>query len=338
MADMPSLGEQPRRWSPVMIGAATVMVLVIVGLVGVKVRRMLAARADPKQAPEAALVVDAGPPPPPPTPVTATPADEMSKAGIKHLHAVIEGPLEKAIIDAAGQELGAPLTQVVTRSLVWWMEVPGDFRKGDSLDVLYEPRANQEPIVDAVRYVSSKLDKTFIAYRFKAAGDSFPRFYLPSGEELELRLKDAPLDDYEQVTSHLRDGRHHKGVDFKTPLGSPVHCPFAGSVARKTWAFHSNGNSLEVQDATGRRVLFLHLSSIPAEIKVGSKIAKGQVIGESGNTGHSFAPHLHYQLMQGEKLLDPFKVQETYKKSIAPDQKAALDAQVRRLETFLAAP
>ncbi|HEX4621015.1 MAG TPA: M23 family metallopeptidase, partial [Myxococcaceae bacterium] len=264
-----------------------------------------------------------------------TPEEQMAKAGLKHAHVAVNGPLETGIIDAVGHESGSPLTQVVTRALVWWLEVPADFRKGDTLDILYEERPNQEPIVHAVRYVSVKLGKTYAAYRFKAQADSYPRLYQADGEELELRLKEAPLEDYEQVTSHLRDGRHHKGVDFKTPVGSKVHATFAGAVTRKTWNFRGNGNSLEIEDPSGRKALYLHLSEIPKTTHPGSKIARDEVIGESGNTGHSFAPHLHYQLMQGEKLLDPFKVQDTYRKKLSADQLAGFTAQVRRLDGWM---
>jgi murein DD-endopeptidase len=330
MADMPTLGGPPRKRSP---GAVIVVVVILVGTVGgIGVARW---RRQHAQAAATAAAVDAGPavveaPKPPPTP-----QEQMAKAGLKLAHVSIQGPLETSVVDSVGPQSGPQLTQVVTRALVWWMDVPADFRKGDTLDVLFEERNAQEPIVHAVRYVSTKLGKTFAAYRFKAQGDAYPRLYQPSGDELELRLKDAPLEDYEQVTSHLRDGRHHKGVDFKTPVGSKVHATFAGLVTRKTWNFRANGNSLEVTDSSGRKAIFLHLSEIPKTTHVGQKIAKEEVIGDSGNTGHSFAPHLHYQLMQGEKLLDPFKVQETYRKRLSTDQLAAFTTEVRHLDAWM---
>ena len=40
----------------------------------------------------------------------------------------------------------------------------------------------------------------------------------------------------------------------------------------------------------------------------------------------------------GEKVLDPFRVQETYRRMLAPDQKVALDAEIRRFDSMLGNP
>ncbi|MET0401453.1 MAG: M23 family metallopeptidase, partial [Cystobacter sp.] len=163
----------------------------------------------------------------------------------------MEGPLETAVVAAAGASVGPALAQVITRTLVWWVDVPGDIRRGDTLDVLYEVRANEEPLVHAVRFTSGKTGQTHRTYRFQAAGEKNPRYYLPGGEELELRLENSPLDDYEQVTSLLRDGRKHKGVDFKTPVGTEVKAPFSGTITRKNWNFRGNGNCIALPSSDG---------------------------------------------------------------------------------------
>ncbi len=200
------------------------------------------------------------------------------------------------------------------------------------------PRRNEEPIVHALRFNSGKRAQTYAAYRFKPPGAPFARYYLPSGEELEMRLRDAPLDDYEQVTSLIRDGRRHKGVDFKTPVGSQVRATFDGVITRKNWHFRANGNCLEVTERGGthRRALFLHLSPLPKSLQLGTAVQKGEVIAASGNSGHSFAPHLHYQLMLGEtRLLDPFTNHPIYRQSLTPTQKAAFEAETHRLDGLM---
>jgi murein DD-endopeptidase len=246
--------------------------------------------------------------------------------------------METTLIQAVGPDLGPSLAQVLARTLVWWVAVPGDLRRGDKLDALFEERPNEEPLVHVIRFASGKFGQTFSAYRFKAPSARFARFYQPDGEEIELRLVDAPLDDYEQVTSLIKDGRKHKGVDFKTPVGSPVRATFDGTVTRKTWHFRGNGNSLEmIQDAPPyRTAMFLHLSPLPRSLEVGHHFKKGEIIAASGNTGHSFAPHLHYQLMLAEKLLDPFRVHATFHKKLGADEKNALDAEIRRLDGLMA--
>jgi murein DD-endopeptidase MepM/ murein hydrolase activator NlpD len=246
--------------------------------------------------------------------------------------------LERALVAATSKDLGQALAQVVTRTLVWWVSVPGDFRRTDKLEVLFEERPGEEPLLQAVRFTSSKLGKSFRAYRLKTAGSEFARFYDLSGEEIELRLQDAPLDDYEQVTSLVKDGRRHKGVDFKTPVNSKVKATFDGTITRKNWNFRGNGNSLEIAEAGGqfRKALFLHLSELPKSLQVGKRVVKGELIAASGNTGHSFAPHLHYQLMKNERVVDPFASHQTYRRKLGPESQSALAAEMVRLDGLMA--
>lgn len=274
-----------------------------------------------------------------PAPSAAPPApDPLKESGLQRISLTLQGPLETALVESVGAELGQMLAQVIGRTLVWWVPMPSGLVRGDRLDVLFEPRRNEEPIVHAIRFNSGKRGQAYAAYRFKPPGNSFSRYYLASGEELELRLEDAPLDDYEQVTALIRDGRRHKGVDFKTPVGSKVRATFDGVITRKNWHFRANGNCLEVTENGGkhRRALFLHLSELPKSLRVGTLVKKGEVVAASGNSGHSFAPHLHYQLMLGEThLLDPFVSHATYRRSLDGPQKAAFDAEAHRLDGLM---
>jgi murein DD-endopeptidase MepM/ murein hydrolase activator NlpD len=272
----------------------------------------------------------------PPAPVKSAGELELEKLGWKRLDVTVNGPLETSVVAKVGPELGPRLVQVLVRSLVWWLSVPQDLRRGDRLQALYEERPGEDPIVYVVRYQSEKMGKTFRAYRYKLPNAPFARFYTADGQELEARLQHPALDDYEQVTSLLRDGRGHKGVDFKTPMGSPVKAPFDATVVKKNWNFRGNGNSIELRESGGHgwTVMFLHLAE-PPSLAVGAHVSRGEVVGKSGNTGHSFAPHLHYQLMAGQKILDPFAVQETFHRKLPDAQKKAFVEEQQRLDHLL---
>ncbi|NNC16874.1 M23 family metallopeptidase, partial [Corallococcus exiguus] len=266
------------------------------------------------------------------------PTDPVKAAGLERVSIRIEGPLETALVQASDSTVGPALAQVVTRTLVWWVRVPGEILRGDTLDVLFQRRPNEEPLVYAVRFVSGKTGQTHRAYRFTPAGEVNSRYYLPGGDELELRMEKSPIDSYEQITSLLRDGRGHKGVDFRAPVGTTVRAPFAGVIKRKNWNFGSNGNCIELVETggKGRRALFLHLAELPRTVQPGMRVNAGQVLAQSGNTGHSFAPHLHYQLMLGEnRVLDPFDQHKTFRASLAAAQKGAFDTEVQRLDGLL---
>jgi len=357
---LPTLGPPPKK-SPLgpVLGLSLLLGLSTGGVWWWKHRPASQSSAAPEgSAPEAGDPATAGvlaatpsaarPNDPPLAPTTVSPvpttppagAVPSSPGGLSHAAIRVEGPLETAVIAAAGASVGPALAQVVTRTLVWWVDVPGDIRRGDTLDILYEVRANEEPLVYAVRFTSGKTGQTHRTYRFQPAGDKNARYYLPSGEELELRLENSPLDDYEQVTSLLRDGRKHKGVDFKTPVGTPVKAPFTGIVRRKNWAFRFNGNCIDLEEAGGRHrhALFLHLDELPRSLKVGDRVSVGAVMGRTGNSGRSFAPHLHYQLEAAdERILDPYENHRTYRRSLPAAQRAAFETEMRRQDGLLGA-
>ncbi|RKG54464.1 M23 family metallopeptidase [Corallococcus sp. AB011P] len=333
--NLPTLGGPPKRnpFGPVV--AVSVILGAAAGGVWWWKQRMADVPMD--VASQAASALDAGTVAQAPVAPPA-PTDPVKAAGLERVSIRIEGPLETALVQASDTTVGPALAQVVTRTLVWWVRVPGEILRGDTLDVLFQRRPNEEPLVYAVRFVSGKTGQTHRAYRFTPAGEVNARYYLPGGDELELRMEKSPIDSYEQITSLLRDGRGHKGVDFRAPVGTTVRAPFAGVIKRKNWNFGSNGNCIELVETggKGRRALFLHLAELPKSIQAGMRVNAGQVLAQSGNTGHSFAPHLHYQLMLGEnRVLDPFDQHKTFRASLAAAHKGAFDTEVQRLDGLL---
>ncbi len=345
MREMPTLGP-PRRTFPfgkllafLVLGAVAGAVYVhrAGGIEHVRVLSLVPRWA--RQAPPQARTEPAPPPliePAAPAPAPAPP-DPLASSGLSRLRFTVDGPIERAVDDRVGAQIGPALTQVITRELVWWVPIPAGLARGDELEVLYAPRTGDEPVVQALRFRSARTRQQYRAYRFQAEGDAFARYYTPDGNELELRLQQPPVDTYEQITSRLRDGRRHKGIDFKTPVGTPVKATFAGVVTRRNWNWRGNGNCLEVSSSAGPdKAIFLHLDVLPEDIRVGSRIALGQVIAHSGNSGHSFAPHLHYQLMRGEdRVLDPFDVQATVRRSLPAESMEKFRAEVARLDALL---
>ncbi|MGC3996014.1 MAG: M23 family metallopeptidase [Anaeromyxobacter sp.] len=280
---------------------------------------------------------------------SAQPAAPAAAAGPRRIAIQLSGALEDSIsaaIPAQDRALAEELTQVVNRLLVWDLQVARDGRRGDQLEIVYSPPApvapgmpiSSEPVVEAVRYASQKLMRTVAAYRYQAPGQRYARYYRPDGSELEERLVATPVQDYDQVTSLLRDGRRHKGVDFRTPVGTPVYATFDGVIERRNWNWGANGNSLDVRSlATGQHAIYLHLDVLPKEMVPGKKVSKGEQIALSGNSGHSFAPHLHYQLESGDgAVLDPFAVQATHRMSLDAPARAGFDAARGRLDAQLA--
>lgn len=87
----------------------------------------------------------------------------------------------------------------------------------------------------------------------------------------------------------------HEGVDYATPIGVNILCPFEeGIILRDNDDFKNNayGNFIVVWDPIQLcAVWYCHLSS--NTVQHGQKVTRGQVLGKTGNSGNSSGPHLH---------------------------------------------
>lgn len=101
------------------------------------------------------------------------------------------------------------------------------------------------------------------------------------------------------VTGHAD---FHRGVDLAVPVGSAVRSPFAGTVVEVGEDPHL-GRFVKVEHAGGYRSLFAHLSR--ADVAPGAWVGKGEKLAESGNTGRTTGPHLHYGLYRDGEPVDP---------------------------------
>ena len=239
----------------------------------------------------------------------------------------------QSFMEAIGDE-GDGLSQAWARLFVWDVNLRTDLSNGDGMGVAYALTDDGKPDIAVATLSAKKKGKTFRAYQWQAPGDAFASYWNENGTEVPLTLKNAPLKKYQQITSLLKDRPTHKGMDFKTPVGTEVYAPFDGVVLRTNWNWGANGNCVEVQYPDGTLAKFLHLSE--NRVKPGEKVTAGQVVALTGNTGHSTAPHLHYQLNQGEKVLDPLDYHGSERRQLDAAGKAQLAPVMRNLDALLA--
>jgi murein DD-endopeptidase MepM/ murein hydrolase activator NlpD len=233
---------------------------------------------------------------------------------------------------AADSKNGNAISAVYSRLFHWDIDLRRDLRKGDRIRVAWR-KGDQGIEIVAASLQSGKLRKTLTAYQYTRAGDDFASFWGNDGIEVARRIKEAPLASYEMITSLLSDRRSHAGIDFKAPVGTPALATRAGTVTRTNWNTRANGNCVEIQFSDGTLAKYLHLSK--TLVKPGRSVSAGMVIGASGNTGRSTAPHLHYQLNKGKRVLDPIEVHGTHTRSISPGERDAFGSHVARLDALL---
>jgi len=93
----------------------------------------------------------------------------------------------------------------------------------------------------------------------------------------------------------------HHGVDIAAPEGTPVRALMAGTV---TFAgvMGGYGNAVYI-DHGGTTSIYAHLASIA--VSRGQRVSNRTVIGAVGHTGNATGPHLHLEILQGSRPVDP---------------------------------
>lgn len=101
-------------------------------------------------------------------------------------------------------------------------------------------------------------------------------------------------------------GHPHGGIDIACPEGTPVLSTCDGYVNDFGWAGDA-GYMITINGDDGYIYKFMHLTANSCEKYVthGGRVTAGMQIGESGNTGGSQGPHLHFQMQEGATAIDP---------------------------------
>lgn len=213
-------------------------------------------------------------------------------------------------VRAVGED--AELAARLARIYEWEFDFFKDIREGDSFTVLVEKCFVRGKYVGYGKILAADFKvkgKAYKAFRY-AEGDKFG-YYNENASSLERGFLRVPLS-YSRISSRfsgarmhpvLGEVRPHYGVDYAAPIGTPVMATASGTVSQKTYN-KASGNFIELKHNNGYRTYYLHLSKF-ADIKVGSKVEQGQVIGYVGSTGYSTGPHLDYRIKHNNTWLDP---------------------------------
>jgi murein DD-endopeptidase MepM/ murein hydrolase activator NlpD len=94
----------------------------------------------------------------------------------------------------------------------------------------------------------------------------------------------------------------HPGIDIAVPLGTPVRAAGGGAVTEAGYNA-DYGLFVLLRHPSGYETMYGHMSRLIAA--EGDEVQAGQVIGLSGNSGRSSAPHLHFEIRRDAKSIDP---------------------------------
>ncbi len=114
------------------------------------------------------------------------------------------------------------------------------------------------------------------------------------------------LSSYYGIRKDPFNGRPtmHKGVDFAGKENTAIIATASGVV---TWASnrYGYGKLIEINHGEGLTTRYGHNKDIL--VSVGDVVNKGQTIARMGSTGRSTGPHVHYEILQNNKQINPIK-------------------------------
>ena len=207
-----------------------------------------------------------------------------------------------------------------------------DIRKGDTIKVQYLERKLEDgtqlspgPVTAAKLTLSGKE-----LYAIKHTGaDGVTRYFDHQGVALERFFLRYPLK-FSRISSvftkarfHpvLKKKRPHNGTDFAAPTGTPIRSVADGKISFAGWK-GASGKMIKITHSDKYATAYLHLSKIAKGIRTGTRVKRGQLIGNVGTTGLSTGPHLHFSFYVNGKYVDPMKVdlprQTVAKQNIIP--------------------
>lgn len=254
------------------------------------------------------------------------------------------GAIRKSLV-SSGKKAG--LNHKVINQMVEILSAKIDFstdlRPNDSFRVLYEQKiVNGEPVetgnILAVEFVNQGEKYQAVRYTDKTGHTGY---FSPEGYGLNEAFLRSPVD-FVHISSSFGPRKHpiyhkmrqHRGIDYRAPHGTPVKATanakviFAGTRG-------GYGNAIELQHGARYSTLYAHLSRFAKNIKPGTEVKQGQIIGYVGRTGAATGDHLHYEFRIDGIHRNPLTAAMPKQNSIAPGQRPQFIAHAKEMIRLL---
>lgn len=242
---------------------------------------------------------------------------------------LVSQPVERRIVQKSGVIQSslfasadrAGLSDAMTMKLAsifgWDIDFALEVRPGDTFAVVYQEDWVKDTKVHdgdilAAEFVNAGTVHRAVRYE---VGPGMVDYYSPDGQEMRKAFMRTPVK-FNRISSGftmsrwhplLQTWRAHKGVDYTAPTGTPVMAVGKGEVSFKGEQ-SGYGNVVMLQHGEIYTTVYGHLSGFAKDLKKGSLVKQGQVIGYVGQTGLASGPHLHYEFRVKGTHQDPLTV------------------------------
>lgn len=216
-------------------------------------------------------------------------------------------------------ELSVPANALMemVRAFSYDVDFQRDIKSGDKLEVVLDKFYTEDGKFShsgEVMYSSLTLSgKKISIYHFtNSMGQT--GYYNEKGENIKKEFLRTPINAA-RISSKYGMRQHpvhgyskmHRGVDFAAPIGTPILAAGSGIVEIVNNHYGNYGKYIRIKHNSTYSTVYAHASRFAGGIKPGTKVNQGQVIAYVGTTGMSTGPHLHYEVIEHGKQINPLK-------------------------------
>lgn len=198
----------------------------------------------------------------------------------------------------------------------WQVDFAREVQKNDSWRLLVEQLHVDEKVVGwgkiiSAQYRTTSANHLAVLLRDPETEESLG-YFDPEGKSLKRMFLKAPLK-FGRISSRfnmrrfhpiLKRSRPHLGVDYAARTGTPVLAVGDGIVKKAGW-MGGGGKTILLRHNSVYQTNYKHLHGFASAVKTGARVRQGQVIGYVGSTGLSTGPHLHFELWENGRYVDP---------------------------------
>ncbi|ODT87881.1 M23 family metallopeptidase [Phenylobacterium sp. SCN 70-31] len=255
---------------------------------------------------------------------------------------VAHGEIQGSLYQSA-QRLGATpaITAQVAKLFAHKLDFQRDIQPGDDFRLVFDRKVTESGrTIETGDLTYAELHGVKF-FRFQR-DDGQVDYFDEHGKNVRGFLLRTPIDGA-RLTSGFGKRRHpilgyaraHQGVDFGAGNGAPILAAGDGVVVKaQRWGGY--GNWLQIRHSGGWDTGYAHLSRYAKGVRPGLKVRQGQVVGYVGSTGMSTGPHLHYEVWQGGRRVNPVGAKVPQGTVLAGGELARFKAEKLRVERLLA--
>lgn len=200
----------------------------------------------------------------------------------------------------------------------WQIDFAHQILDGDTYRFVFQESIRPDGSMQSGKILAAEIvnaGKPYYAIYFDPKGNGQGSYYDLDGRSVRRAFLRKPLA-YRRISSRysmhrwepiLHIWRPHLGVDYAAPEGTPVWATADGVVIFRG-RDDGYGNLIELRHPKGWQTRYAHLEGFKRGLHVGSRVKQGEVIGYVGETGLATGPHLHYEMLQDGRHVNPLDV------------------------------